>query len=142
MGVEGRHGRAVDHRRSEAVNDGQLMMQMLETAWGIIANASGGNWAKETPQWRDAARKWSDAYHLLIKKYAGPRPIDNRLSDMSPADREKARNLSDQMRALLGNAPEMKPCPVCAGFGKGKVMKLGLEEMGTCPQCGGTGRVS
>jgi len=36
---------------------------LLETAWGIIANASGGNWALETPEWQAAAARWRDGYH-------------------------------------------------------------------------------
>jgi hypothetical protein len=32
----------------------------LEMAWGIIANAGGGDWSKETPEWQEAAAKWRD----------------------------------------------------------------------------------
>lgn len=33
----------------------------LETAWGIIANASGGDWTKQSEEWRGAAERWRDA---------------------------------------------------------------------------------
>ena len=33
-----------------------------DAAWGIIANAGGGNWENETPEWREAAARWRDAY--------------------------------------------------------------------------------
>jgi hypothetical protein len=36
---------------------------MLEAAWGIIANAWGGDWLKASPEWREAAIRWRDAYH-------------------------------------------------------------------------------
>ena len=36
---------------------------LLEAAWGIIANANGGDWNKASPEWRDAAEKWRDRYH-------------------------------------------------------------------------------
>jgi hypothetical protein len=36
---------------------------LLELAWGIIANAGGGNWERESKEWQDAAVKWRDAYH-------------------------------------------------------------------------------
>ena len=36
---------------------------LLEAAWGLIANASGGDWSKADPEWRDAARRWRDKYH-------------------------------------------------------------------------------
>jgi len=32
----------------------------LELAWGIIANASGGDWSKESQEWQDAANRWRD----------------------------------------------------------------------------------
>lgn len=38
----------------------------LEAAWGIIANAGGGDWQKESPEWREAAAKWRDRYHALL----------------------------------------------------------------------------
>lgn len=38
----------------------------LEAAWGIIANAGGGDWANETPEWQEAATRWRDAYHAAL----------------------------------------------------------------------------
>jgi hypothetical protein len=32
----------------------------LELAWGIIANAAGGDWTKESKEWQDAAARWRD----------------------------------------------------------------------------------
>lgn len=34
------------------------MRDALDTAWGIIANAGGGDWMKETQEWRTAATEW------------------------------------------------------------------------------------
>ena len=31
-------------------------------AWGLIANAGGGNWKLESPEWVAAAEKWRDRY--------------------------------------------------------------------------------
>ncbi len=36
---------------------------LLEAAWGIIANAGGGDWTTQTPEWQEAAARWRDAYH-------------------------------------------------------------------------------
>lgn len=36
---------------------------LLEWAWGIIANAGGGNWELESQEWREAAARWRDTYH-------------------------------------------------------------------------------
>ena len=34
----------------------------LGWAWSIIANAGGGDWTRETPEWQVAAAKWRDRY--------------------------------------------------------------------------------
>ena len=46
-------------------NETALLADELELAWGIIANAGGGDWQKETPEWRDAVVKWRERYHFL-----------------------------------------------------------------------------
>lgn len=44
---------------------------MLEQAWGIIANAGGGNWDNETPEWRRAAERWRDeVFHPYLHEEA------------------------------------------------------------------------
>jgi len=45
-------------------------LDLLEDAWGIIANAGGGNWKLESDGWRKAAKKWRDRYHRRIKRGA------------------------------------------------------------------------
>ena len=35
---------------------------LLEQAWGIIANAGGSDWTRESEEWRTAAAKWRDEY--------------------------------------------------------------------------------
>ena len=32
----------------------------IEIAWGIIANAGGGDWGKESEGWQEAAVRWRD----------------------------------------------------------------------------------
>lgn len=41
---------------------------LLEAAWGIIANAYGGDWslASEASGWKKAAEKWRDKYHAQL----------------------------------------------------------------------------
>ena len=42
-------------------------MEALELAWGLIANAGGGDWSNETPEWQEAAERWRDEYwHPLL----------------------------------------------------------------------------
>jgi len=39
-----------------------LKDRLLETAWGIIANAGSGDWEMEAPDWRGAAERFRDTY--------------------------------------------------------------------------------
>jgi hypothetical protein len=39
---------------------------LLETAWGIIANAWGGDWERAGEDWRKAAERWRDDYHKQL----------------------------------------------------------------------------
>lgn len=39
------------------------LRDLAEAAWGIIANAGGGDWARESPDWQEAAARWRDQYH-------------------------------------------------------------------------------
>lgn len=41
---------------------------LLEIAWGIIANAGGGDWEKESKEWQDAAIRWRDTYFGSLSK--------------------------------------------------------------------------
>lgn len=38
----------------------------LEAAWGIIANAHGGDWLLANGDWQRAAVRWRDNYHTLL----------------------------------------------------------------------------
>jgi hypothetical protein len=45
------------------------LVEALEWAWSIIANAGGGDWQRESKEWQDAAAKWRDeAYHPALAK--------------------------------------------------------------------------
>ena len=41
--------------------------ELLELAWGLIANANEGNWDDVKQDWRIAAEKWRDEYHKQKK---------------------------------------------------------------------------
>jgi hypothetical protein len=45
---------------------GEYPIAMLESAWGIIANAGGGDWELEKPEWQDAAIRWRNHYHRFL----------------------------------------------------------------------------
>jgi hypothetical protein len=39
---------------------------LIESAWGLIANAGGGDWTNESEEWREAAERWRDRYHAAL----------------------------------------------------------------------------
>ena len=39
---------------------------LLMLAWGVIANAGGGDWTVETKEWQKAAAGWRDQYHSPV----------------------------------------------------------------------------
>jgi hypothetical protein len=49
----------------------KLLKDGMNFAWGVIANASGGNWDEQTPEWKKAAELWRDKdFHpMLVYKY-------------------------------------------------------------------------
>jgi len=60
---------------NEAIGTGA--MDLIEEAWGIIANAGGGNWKKETQTWQKTAARWRTKYFKMEKEQrqitSGPR---------------------------------------------------------------------
>ena len=41
--------------------------ELLELAWGLIANAGEGSWEREHPFWVKAAERWRDRYHAMLR---------------------------------------------------------------------------
>lgn len=56
------HLLACERRNADASD----LIDLAEVAWGVIANASGGDWSKATAEWRDAASRWRDRYHAML----------------------------------------------------------------------------
>lgn len=50
----------------------QKMSDAAEMLWVMLANVSGGDWTKQTPEWRDAAARWRDNYFAALKGAASP----------------------------------------------------------------------
>lgn len=46
---------------------------VAEEAWGIIANASGGDWTKQSREWVTAAERWRDNYMPAVAAVAAAR---------------------------------------------------------------------
>ena len=45
------------------------MLDLLESAWGVIANAGASNWERETEEWQRAAASWRESYHRILEKH-------------------------------------------------------------------------
>lgn len=44
----------------------ETLIDLVERAWGVIANGGGGDWTKETAEWQAAATKWRDDFHAML----------------------------------------------------------------------------
>ena len=44
------------------------MDRATEIAWGIIANAYGGDWHLASPMWREAAERWRDEFVTAVSE--------------------------------------------------------------------------
>ena len=42
------------------------LLDQLELAWGLIANAGQGDWNIETKEWANAATKWRKNWHNIL----------------------------------------------------------------------------
>ena len=52
----------------------QDMADAAEMLWVVLANVSGGDWTKQTPDWQEYAARWRDNYFEALKRVAPPRP--------------------------------------------------------------------
>lgn len=47
----------------------EKLVDIIELAWGLIANAYGGDWGSASEEWEKAAVKWRDEHwHPLLEK--------------------------------------------------------------------------
>jgi hypothetical protein len=44
-----------------------------EMLWVVLANVSGGDWTKQTPEWQEAAARWRDYYFAAVEGVASAR---------------------------------------------------------------------
>lgn len=58
--------RIPEDQESDPVNSGKKLIDLLEDAWGIIANAGGGNWGLESAEWQEAAARFRAHYHATL----------------------------------------------------------------------------
>jgi hypothetical protein len=61
---------AVYGELTDAKNKIEALHSAVDAAWGILANAFGGNWDQASPEWRQAAERWRDE-HILRRRPTG-----------------------------------------------------------------------
>lgn len=87
----------------------QRLEDLVETAWGVIANVSGGSWGSQSEEWRAAATRWRDEWHAHLKA-AGPRVATVRLMPKFP-DAESLPAVNDlrivRLRAEMWTAVQI-----------------------------------
>ena len=54
------------HERTQLLEHAADLLDHLETAWGVIANANGGDWGTLAQDWRKAAERWRDRWHEIL----------------------------------------------------------------------------
>lgn len=42
------------------------MTDAAEMLWIVLANVSGGDWTKQSPEWQEAAARWRDYYFAAL----------------------------------------------------------------------------
>lgn len=80
------------------------LLDALEIAWGVIANASGGNWKNEPPQWQEAACRWRGEYFKLLERarIVGPAPeIRPSTVDTAPGSEQRANDLLTRIKDTI-----------------------------------------
>jgi len=68
--------------------EGERRLDALELAWGLIANAYGGNWNEALYDWRQAAQRWRDEqwHPILHDATQGQSDAPERVSEELPQD--------------------------------------------------------
>lgn len=51
------------------IEDVERMRDAAEFLWTVVANASGGDWEKQTEEWKKAACKARDDYHSACRDF-------------------------------------------------------------------------
>jgi hypothetical protein len=54
----------MDHKPGVSSHD---LLELLDDAWRIICNVSGGDWSKQSVEWHTAARNFREKYHDILE---------------------------------------------------------------------------
>lgn len=101
---------AIEDREAVAQGDGPSYVPPgIELAWGLIANAYGGNWEKASDEWRVAAERWRDEYMTGKQMHQPEEPasdagISGNVAPVVFLDRERAREYVEDAMVNLRTA--------------------------------------
>lgn len=79
------------------------MADAAEMLWVVLANVSGGDWSKQTPDWQEYAGRWRDYYFAAMKLAASPSPPETQEPKLS-AFRELLTKFQAGTHPRAGNA--------------------------------------
>jgi hypothetical protein len=103
--------------------------EMLEAAWGIIANAHGGNWDEASDEWKEAAENWRDAYHRYLDKTGIDLRSDVAESKYMVFKREDFYQMMGELALPPGSgAPEDMDCAPIAQHIQGTAEATRLQD--------------
>jgi hypothetical protein len=80
---------------------GPAMQDAAEMLWVVLANVSGGDWSKQTPEWQEAAARWRDNYFAAL---TGTSALADAATALYMAGRWSAPGVSDVEAARLWTA--------------------------------------
>ena len=78
-GCRKREVQLLTKRLDEARKRIKRLEDCIETAWGIIANVSGGDWTRQKSEWQEAVVRWRDnQFDPIMKELSERRAKENK----------------------------------------------------------------
>lgn len=103
---------------------GSLALDAAEALWGVVANAGGGDWGKESLEWCEAAARARDMYHAAL---------DNRAADTRAEITPNAT--PETCSTTAGRHVWHDGAKTCA-CGSADRVRHRLKVGDACPRCG------
>lgn len=97
---EGQMGTSITHGTRRVRDVLRDAYNAIERGWGVIANASQGDWRLQSKEWVDAASRWRDRYVLNL-----------------PSVLEKCLICDGKGKITKGRIMPGENCPSCSGSG-------------------------
>jgi len=71
--------RQLERELNAANENTRRLHDCLETAWGIIANVSGGDWTRQKSEWQETVVRWRDyQFDPVMKELSERRAKENK----------------------------------------------------------------